>query len=401
MSQLKFPISLHILGLAATLGGAGCLGGTVAPKHDPQGGGEDGGAPATADLGTPAKDDPQLAQRELNYGLALRTASIKLVGDLPTLDEQRAIQAAGDPKAAYEKQIDDYLGDARFSAQLVGYFRNTFKMGGQLPGNQMNVSLETAPTFAAKLVVDDKPFTDVLTASSNTCPTFAAGAFMNGDCQNGVPARAGVLTDPGVQAQFTSNMAFRRVRWLQETFDCRKFPTEYSQAPQNMGAGVYTSPWPFESVSGGSNVPVDFHDTKSVICANCHTTMNHLAPLFGNFDGNGMWQSTIQVTTPVKGLPKTKLTDWLPPGENTAWRFGVAVSDLPNLGAAMAKDPEVASCMVVRVYDWAMSKDDVVTDLATVPEPVIAPYRDDFVAGGYKLKRTIKKAFTSDDFVRF
>ena len=57
--------------------------------------------------------------------------------------------------------------------------------------------------------------------------------------------------------------------------------------------------------------------------------------------------------------------------------------------------------VVVRAYDWAMSKDDVVTDLATVPEQVLAPYRDDFTANGMKLKRTIRKAFTSDDFVRF
>ena len=45
------------------------------------------------------------------------------------------------------------------------------------------------------------------------------------------PASAGVLTDPAVMRQFYSNMAFRRVRWVQETFACTKFPAEVSTEP--------------------------------------------------------------------------------------------------------------------------------------------------------------------------
>ena len=63
---------------------------------------------------------------------------------------------------------------------------------------------------------------------------------------------AGVLTDPGAMAQFYSNMAFRRVRWVQETFVCTKFPAEYSATPVAMGNGQFTSPWPFTSITGGT-----------------------------------------------------------------------------------------------------------------------------------------------------
>ncbi len=386
--------------VAAALATAGCAGqamsGTPQPNNDVSqnpGDGPDAGAVDTSQLGL----------REVNYGLALRTAAIKLVGDLPTMDEQHALIASNSPKQAYEAQIDKYLADPRFTQQMIRYFRNTFKMGGQLKVGQDMVSLETAPTFAAEVVVQDRPFTDVWTASDNTCPSYDGqmNQFTDAACGNGAPATAGVLTDPGVQAQFLSNMAFRRVRWVQETFDCRKFPTEYVKTPVPMGAGLYTSPWPFESISGGPDVAVDFHDTKSVVCANCHSTMNHIAPLFAHFDGAGMWQSDIQVTAPTKGLPKAKLTDWLPPGEPTSWRFGVEVSDLASLGKAMAKDAEVNACVVVRAYDWVMSKDDVVLDLATVPDVVIAPYVAEYRKDNASLKKTIRAMFTSDDFVKF
>jgi hypothetical protein len=360
-----------------------------------------GAPPVNPDLLVAAQQDPQLSSRTIDYGLALRTAAVKLVGDLPTLDEQNMVAAASDQKTAYGAQIDTYMADPRFTDRLIAFFRDTFKMGGQLPvGNMMNVSLETAPTFAAEVAVNDRPFTDILTASTNTCPTYGNGQFTDASCTN-MAQTSGVLTDPGAMAQFVSNMAFRRTRWVQETFDCRRFPTEYSQAPVAMGAGQYSSPWPFDSIAGGTGAAIDFHDTSSVVCANCHTTINHIAPLFGNFDGKGMFQTTIQVTTPIKGLPKTKMTDWLPAGETTSWRFGVAVTDIPSLGQAMAKDPEVTSCMVVRLYDWAMSKDDVVVDLATVPDPVLAPYLADFTAGGMKIKHAIRTMFTSDDFVKF
>ena len=36
-----------------------------------------------------------------------------------------------------------------------------------------------------------------------------------------------------------------------------------------------------------------------VICANCHTTINHIAPLFAKFDSVGNLTGTIQVITPV------------------------------------------------------------------------------------------------------
>src|SRR5260370_24563467 len=98
----------------------------------------------------------------------------------------------------------------------------------------------------------------------------AAGKCTDAACAGGNGrAPVGVVTDPGAMAEFCSNRAFRRTRWIQESFVCTKYPAEYSATPVAMGNGQFTSPWPFTSISGGATAAIDFQDTKSVICANC------------------------------------------------------------------------------------------------------------------------------------
>jgi len=194
-------------------------------------------------------------------------------------------------------------------------------------------------------------------------------------------------------------MAFRRVRWVQEVFTCRKFPAEASGHAAMKGALEYVSPWPFESIASG---PVNFRDTSSILCANCHTTINHIAPLFAQFDEQGVFTGSIQVMTPASPSPlPTERSHWLEGGEATAWRFGVPAPDLTALGEAIAADPEVAECLVARLWNFAMSKEDIVADLATVPREVLAPYIEVVGAPGMSLRAALRSMFLSDDFIRF
>jgi len=292
---------------------------------------------------------------------------------------------------------------------MKSYFSDMFKMGGTLKAvigqTTTNVSLDTAPTYAAELVVKDQPITNLFTATTNTCPTLSAdgATFTDAACPvaNGLKT-AGVLTDPGAMAQFYSNMSFRRVRWIQEAFACTKYPAEYSAKPVTMGNGQFTSPWDFMSITGGTGAPINFQDTSSVICANCHTTMNHFAPLFAQFDAAGVYQTTIQVHTPTSTNPLSKLTDWLPAGQNFYWRFGgTQVTDITGLGAQIAADPQIQKCQVQRAWNWAMSKTDIVNDLQVVPDSVIADVMTVFNSGGMKMKPVFKAIFTSPDFTMY
>jgi hypothetical protein len=426
----------RVISTAALFALVGCIG---SAGNDQNGGGGPGGMGGPGGSGpgdAPDLATDPLAARVVNYSAALRTAALKLVGTLPTMYEVSQVGYAPTPgayqskwKAPYEALIDSYLADPRFVRQTFSYFQDMMKMGGSITvtaanQQQVTVDLNAAPLLATSLAAQDKSLLDMFTAPMN-CTTAtpdltqnqlpAAGSnftFAQAACASAtnLPGgqHVGIITTPGAMAQFYSNMAFRRVRWLQEAFACSRFPAEYAakDQQQKMGAGIYTGVFPFSSITGKVNTPtalVDFQDTSAVICANCHSNINHIAPLFMNFDATGVYQTTSQVMTPVAGTPKTVIGDYLPMAEqsNLSWRFGKPAPNLAALGMAIAADPTVASCQVKRAWNWAMSKGEIVEDAAFVPDSVVAAQVSAFTSGGYKFKALVKSIFTSDDFVRF
>jgi hypothetical protein len=368
-------------GTTSSSEGAGAGSSTSSSGSGGEGGGE-------------APDPTILDQRKVDYHEALRTASLKLVGNLPTMDQIRSLSQAADPEARYAELVDELMADNRFKLRMIDFWRNELRIGG-------TAARETAPTFAARVLVEGLPYTDLFTAQTNTCPTFNGTNFVDGNCTNASPT-AGVLTNPGLLAHYDGNMAFRRVRFYGEVFSCRRQPSEFSATPIPMGAGDYTAPWPFESIAGAANGGrIDFLDTSSAICANCHATANHRAPLFAYFDANGVQQATIQVRTPVDGVPLTLMSDWLPPGEVTAYKLNEPAANLLEFGQRMAADPEVHACGVMRLWNFAMSKGDVVNDAADVPTVVIEDLIEEFELGGFNQRELLKSIFTHPDFVRF
>ncbi len=397
-----------LLGLLAALGASACSGqgptsldpGANNSSTTSGGSTTTGGATTTGDFNNPPPvPKTVLDDRVLSYPDALRTASLKLVRNLPTLQQIKDLQNATDKKAMYEQQIDAMLADPRFTTRMIKWWQDTMRQAGGAANGKP--SRNTAPTFAARVMVEGRPYTDLFTATTNTCPTYdaATNTFADANCDNGVATHAGVLTNPGVMMQFFSNMAFRRVRWVQEVFACTKFPAEYAAKTEQINGADYTNPWPFAALATS---PIDFQDTSSVVCANCHSTINRIAPLFANFDADGQWMNSSQVVTPTVPDPlTTEMSHWLNGGEPLAWRKGAEVKDLPELGQAMAKDPDVAECAVARMYNFAMSKEDIVSDLATIPLEVLQPHIDEFVGNGMNLKETLRSILLSDDFVKF
>lgn len=342
--------------------------------------------------------DTLLGERVVDYPAALRIAALRLTGDLPTMEETNTVASAVDDaakKTAYETLVRAYIERPTFARQMFYFWRDTFKMGG-------TAEYDTAPAFAAQLAAENRSYMELFTASTNNCPTIAeaTGVFTPATCP-GTGPQAGVIANPGAMKLYNGNFAFRRVRWVQETFDCTKFPAEVG-APQAVGgAAPYNGVWPFTSISALDTGRVNFQDVSAVVCANCHQTLNHSAPLFANFDAMGVYQTTIQVLTPLDGAPKAQLTDYLPAGETTAWRFGKPAATLVEYGAAMAADPSVAKCGVARMWNWALGKTDIVDTLTEVPVETIQTQLDAFTASGYKLKDLIYSVYTADDFVKF
>lgn len=341
-----------------------------------------------------------LEQREYNYTAALRTASLRLTGNLPTLTQIKFVDDAADleeQRLAYESQIRTMLNDPRFTQQMLKFWQDTFRMGD-------DPELDTAPAFATQLTVEEMPFTMLLTASVDNCPTYnpADDTFTAATCDTGAPAEAGVLTNRGVQRQFFSNLGFRRVRWLQETFDCTAFPAEISDTPQDVGGpALYTGVWPYEPLAGEANGGrVDFRDVDNINCGNCHLTMNHIAPLVGKFDADGSYL-TDGFGVPLPTGEPAEYTDWLITEEDTGWRAGIYATDLPALGQAMANDPEVQECLVARVWNWGLGHGDIVDTLSLVPSDTIAQQMADFQANGYNMRELIYQVFISEDFTKY
>lgn len=344
--------------------------------------------------------DQQLATREYDYNAALRIAALRLTGDLPTITEINEIAAPADltvKKGLYEARVKEYIERPTFAKMMFYFWRDTFKIGD-------TAEFDTAPALAAQLTKDNGSYMSLLTSPANNCPTLdeGTGVFTPAECTGNGP-KAGVLGNPGVMKQFFSNFGFRRVKWIEETFDCIKFPAELGGVAQEVGAASpYTGEWPFDSIAGtASGGRINFLDVAAVICANCHQTINHIAPLFANYDAMGVYQNTISVPTPLDGAPLAQLSDYLPAGQTTAWRYNVPAADIPSLGAAMAADPDVAKCGVARVWNWALGKTDIVDTLQEVPIEVIQTQVDNFAADGFKMKNLVIAVYTSDDFTKF
>lgn len=358
--------------------------------------------------GSMPNSDPLDSQ--VDYIEALRTAALKIVGNIPTLSEIENVRTAANQQAAYESLVDAYFADARFARRMVEFWKNTMR-AGNFTGSQPP-SLDTAPVFAARVTVEGLDFTSLFTAEFNTCPTFdpASAKFIDGNCGPNGPVTAGLLTDRGLLKHYYGPLAFRRVRFFQEVFACSKMPAEW-KSPEKLDNGAsYTSPWPFDSIAGKANGgSIDFLDYSSSVCANCHTTINHRVPLWAPFDENGEYQApfgsgqdeTYAVLTPLPGTPNAKRSDYLPFGQSTAWKVNVPAATLKELGQTMAKDPEVQACAVRRAWNYAMSKGDIVYDFAPVPMSVIEPLVAEFQASGFNLKKTLRSIFVHPDFVRF
>src|SRR5688572_27803664 len=109
--------------LSATLALVSCTSGVEDPGPDEEPGDFQVGPLPGDDLGPQDEWDEALDAREVDYGHALRIASLKLTGDLPTLAEIKFVSEAADQKLAYEAVIDGYLEDPRFTRMIRNFWR--------------------------------------------------------------------------------------------------------------------------------------------------------------------------------------------------------------------------------------------------------------------------------------
>src|SRR5262245_39687665 len=111
---MRHTTMLATLSLGVCAGLLGCNGGAESGEREyvPPSAFRDNLSPGVRD-----RDKAAVVDDRVDYGLALRTAAMKLVGDYPTLAEIKEISAATDPSTVFAKQVDAYMADPRFSRE--------------------------------------------------------------------------------------------------------------------------------------------------------------------------------------------------------------------------------------------------------------------------------------------
>jgi hypothetical protein len=403
----------------------------------------------------------RLNNRVADYGLALRMASLKVRGNVPSLAEIRELNKATDKPAKYRELIRRFLdakvkdaqgtlvADTRVHRTVRAFWMNTFKMGTPVNPALGSVSQDSVANLATEVALSDvRPFTDLFTSDSGQCTSMNSGTgeFTTSTCMcsdgnvasgasvscyaTGEAPAAGIVGNPGFMAMHYSGMAFRRVRMVQELFACRPMPAE----SQDVWDAYYP---PAEGTSSMADTPVNFAATDGVVCSKCHQTMNRQAPLFANYDMMGVFRGpgrkltasgrtcstsspfscSFEVNTPSSPEQPSILAHYLTSaytsgstGPQLGWRVSATVPDLTSFGSAMADDPEVARCMVDRLWYWLMSRGEISIDAIRPPyelteawvEVLVGSSHPDYGAYNSKtLKPVMFTMLTSDDFVRF
>jgi len=397
---------------ASGAGGAGTGGEATTGGDEPTGGG------TTTEL-----DD-----RERNYGAALKYASLKMIGSLPDL---RDIQQIGDAvseaeqAAIYEDKIDAMLDDPRYPRQLIGLWREIFRV----QPDEQHPARDGAAVFAARLISENQDIRELVTAQNNTCPTYdESSGFSDGECSNAQSLSAlgwpsvGVLTDPGIMAAHYGSMAFARARVFREAFMLRAGSGVTVQESVGLLFGVadpcgvatgdpVATPYAISLLAGDCNdAPIDFLQVDSVgyPCVRCHVSYNLLAPMFAVFDDTGDYTGVSEVPTPVEGMPTAQTFDWLAQTyfDSTTqpyrWRYELpAVSTIPELGELIASDPLVHITLVRHMWAWAFSLRDRQNVLVEIPDSIVEDLADELASNGYDLGAIVRAIYLHDDFTQF
>lgn len=117
-----FSSSTLSLALLATATMSGCSGGaaTGTPPNSSENAFRQGLPPTVRD-----GDKLAVADTNVDYMMALRSAAIKLTGNYPNLTEIQELQNSPNQPMTYAARIDDYLSRPSFAQMQVSFWRNT------------------------------------------------------------------------------------------------------------------------------------------------------------------------------------------------------------------------------------------------------------------------------------
>ncbi len=336
---------------------------------------------------------------ELGPERLLRRMSLDLRGTLPTLDELDAVEA--DPGALAGLR-DSMLDDPALGDRMVSLLAERWQTRVDLfdvpyydygiANTQQYVYEESVGEeplrLAANVVVNDRPWTEIVTADYTMAnemladiwpiayPDGATG-WQESHYTDDRPA-AGVLTTNGLWWRYTTNRFNNnrtRAAAIFRLFLCEDF---------------LARPVSF-SASGGLSSGTTSEEALRTepYCVACHVSIEPVASMFFGF----WWQSQYSAIEMSTYHAEREQLGPATLGVEPAW-FGDPVYGLVNLGEHIATDPRFHRCAAETMASSMWRREVELADFDRVET-----FRDAYEADGYSMK-TMLRAITDDPVYR-
>lgn len=350
-----------------------------------------GGKPAGVSIENSVEQyvpDPAAALEPMAVGRLLTRISLDIRGVRPTIDELRVVRA--DP-ASLDAAIDAFLDDPRFERRLVEIFAeiyltraDDFVVGGNQytagdRGAFVRAVGEEPLRLVARVVAEDRPYTEVLTADWTMADEHLAYAW-------GLPYPAGATgwqeTRYGDGRPAAGVLATNGLWWRYGSTDSNANRKRANQVSRILLCNDYlVRPIDFDR-------DVDLLDEDAVNdainnnpgCVNCHVSLDPLAAYFFGFwafNGDSAGESA------VYHPERERLYDRLL-GRAPAY-YGEPGSSLADLGAQIARDPRFPACAVEQVFEAMLRRESGVSDMTA-----LTAHREVFLTSDLRMKALVK-----------
>ena len=380
-------LSKWMSGLVLVLGTAACFG-------------NDSSDPGT-DAGTTPGDT---TVSYLTPTAHLSRASLALRGIRPSLQDLKAVDA--DP-SRLPVLVDGYLQSAEFGETIKDLHNATLLMRIEYPlltpptlgplatttFMEMNTLFEEPLELIANIVMNDRPYTEIVTASYTVANDVSSQVW-------GLPHTAGskawekthYADGRGAAGILSTSILFQR--WRSTGFN-------FNRGRANMVSRSLLC-HDFLKSDIAVDTSVDLSDPNAVAnavvanpsCAGCHQTLDPLASYFFPPDGVHAYSSYPDTTSTRVFWDQRRTTAWKATNKRPPMFFGDdTVVDLGGLGAAIAADPRFAQCAAIH---FASYMSEVPAD--QLSGAWVARLQAQFVASGYSAKQLAKAVVLSDEF---
>lgn len=270
---------------------------------------------------TPNVEDPVNPYTNDDYAAALRSASLKIRGQLPPAADTQEVLAEG--RLAYEAKIDEYVESPEFVEYMHNNFKDWFGLGGQFvpvtdpyTGGQIVLNTSEPSNLAAYVLKYDLPWGEVFSAD------YCVDDNLNvmNDCTGGLPQdqRAGILTSQPLLRLYGKPEAFnfQRTSIAHQLMACEVYPDGGTPLVRtNAAAGTLPADNPADPPRIHAKYQGSLQgDDGEVFCATCHSSLLARRPAFNKFDIEGFYRpefTILDIETPVENGDKCFI---VPPG---------------------------------------------------------------------------------------